>query len=374
MNRRQFLRTSALAGAGAIAAPMLNLGRFRLFAANAAGYSARTLEVVGRTTVVDMLGLLTLDWRKLQHWFREPASFDDAERRALAESGISVFHPAVEPNDPDPHAATRRWLGNWNRFLDARLDAFLRIDGPGDFTRLRADGRLGLLLGFQNSEHFRTPADVAEFHRLGQRVSQLTYNGGNRLGSGCFDARDRGLTGLGAETVAAMNLAGMAVDVSHCSERTSLDAIAASATPVLVTHANCRALTRHPRCKSDKVIRALGARNGVMGITALPAFVRQGGTATIEHLLDHFDHVARLVGIEHAGLGTDMDSHPVDPRTRRLRPAYALEGLRHPKRVFDIAEGLLARGYAESDVEGVLGGNFERALSAIWTAAPPASA
>src|SRR5262249_36278139 len=152
-----------------------------------------------------------------------------------------------------------------------------------------------------------TADDVALFHRQGQRVSQLTYNGQNRLGSGCKVPFDQGLTEYGAAVVRAMNQVGMAIDVSHCSERTPLDACAVAGEPVLITHANCRSLVPQPRCKSDAVIRAMAAKGGVMGITTVPAFVHPAPPATFEQVLDHFDHVARLVGVEHVGLGSDTD-------------------------------------------------------------------
>ena len=170
-------------------------------------------------------------------------------------------------------------------------------------------------------------ADVQSFHALGQRVSQLTYNARNRIGTGCREARDKGLSAYGAEIVTAMNRVGMAIDVSHCSERTCLDAFAASKKPVLITHSNCRAIADNPRCKSDAVIRAMAARGGVMGITAIAAFVSPRRTATVEDVLDHFDRVVHLAGIEHVGLGSDVDLEALDPRTGRVDSRYAVRGL-----------------------------------------------
>jgi membrane dipeptidase len=160
----------------------------------------------------------------------------------------------------------------------------------------------------------------------------------------------------------------MAVDVSHCGERTSREAIALSRRPVLVTHSNCRALSPgQPRCKSDELIRRLARGGGVVGLTVVPSFVGGGRAATLAGLLDHFDHVARLVGPEHVGLGSDLD-FAVDPATGRPRPFYDLRGLDPPLRVFQIADGLLSRGWSPGDVRLALGGNFRRALAAIFPA------
>lgn len=370
LNRRDFLRTGLLAGAGVLCAPMINRGRFSLFADQGTDYSARAIELVGRSTVIDMLGLLTLDWQKLYRWQGQPDSFTQADFRKLRSTGIGVFHPAVEPNATKPREAALRWTYRWNHFLGEQPSYFLRIDGAADLKRAREERKIGLLIGFQNSDHFEKMEDVKLFHGLGQRVSQLTYNDCNRLGAGCKEARDTGLTEYGAQIVQAMNRVGMAIDVSHCSDQTTLQAIAVSRKPVLVTHSNCRALVPHPRCKSDAVIRKMAARGGVMGITVLPAFLSQKPPARFTDVLDHFEHAIRLVGVEHVGVGSDTDVDAIDPRTNQVRPRYAVRGLRHAQRIFDLTEGLIRRGYKDQQLELILGGNFQRALAEIWSTAP----
>jgi membrane dipeptidase len=368
-DRRRLLKSGALAGAAVLAGPLLFRGRDALHAA-IASHRRRAYDLVRSTSVVDLLGLVTLDWARLRGWHREPRSLRLTDLRRLWASGVDVFHPAVELRAADPYGAARRWLAGWNRLIAAHPDDLLRVDGKGDLGRPYAEGKIGLLLGFQNSDHFRRVGDVFDFHAQGQRVSQLTYNRRNRLGDGCREPEDRGLTSFGATVVAEMNRVGMAIDVSHCGDATTLDAIAASKKPVLVTHANCRALVRHPRCKPDAVLRAMADGGGVIGITLLPAFLSARRPATIEHFLDHVDHVARLVGIEHVGLGSDSDLEGKDPRTRRPSPDYAVTGLRHARLAYDVAAGLLRRGYREDEVELVLGGNFARALGEIWSLDP----
>lgn len=368
MNRRQLLRTGLLGGLGLMGPPMINLGRCCLAAQPAAiEVPIEAVDLVLGSTVIDMLGLLTLDWAKLFRWYRSPDSFAEPDLHELEASGVNVFHPAVETSESNAHDAIRRWISNWVALLDDHPCTLTPITAPTDLVAAPQAGRIGVLIGFQNSDHFRSPADVEVFHRLGQRVSQLTYNERNRLGSGCRAGRDGGLTAFGAEIVAEMNRLGMAVDVSHCGERTTLDAIRASAKPVLITHSNCRALVPgHPRCKSDEVIRRMAAVGGVMGITIVRSFVSRRPSPTVDDLLDHFDHVARLVGVEHVGLGSDADVDTVDPATRRPRGLYRIRGLDPALRVFQIAAGLLGRGYGRRDVELVLGGNFRRALLDIW--------
>jgi len=238
-----------------------------------------------------------------------------------------------------------------------------------------------VILGLQNAQHFRRLDDVNTFRDLGQRVAQLTYNSRNLIGNGSTERRDDGLSDYGVAVVQRMNEVGMAVDVSHCGDRTTLDAFEVSRRPVLITHSNCRALVPgHPRVKSDEAIRAMAKSGGVMGITAVRMFVRDREPTTIEHVLDHFDHVAKLVGVEHLGVGSDIDLDGYDDMppelNKRLRAGYKgsygfrekidVEGLDHPKRMFDLTEGLIRHGYNDPDIEGVLGGNFVRVLSDIW--------
>lgn len=371
-SRRRFLRTAVAGGLGLLGAPHLARGQVRVPVAGAkpspVEVSTRAVDLVLGTTVVDMLGLLTLDWPRLAGWHADPLKFTEDDYRLLEASGVRVFHPAVETRATDPHRAALRWLAGWNRLLDGQGCFLARVAGVNDLLHVAKRGEIGVVLGFQDADHFRTAADVEAFHALGQRVSQLTYNERNRLGSGCYERVDRGLTAYGGAVVAAMNRVGMAVDVSHCGERTSFDAIEASRGPVLVTHANCRALVpRQPRGKSDAVLRALAAKGGVVGITTVRAFVG-GDRPTLEDLLDHFGHAAHVAGIEHVGLGSDVDVTARDPATGRERSFYEIRGLDQRARVFQIADGLLRRGFSAADVELVLGGNFRRALAAIWPA------
>jgi membrane dipeptidase len=157
-----------------------------------------------------------------------------------------------------------------------------------------------------------------------------------------------------------MNQVGMAVDVSHCGDRTTLDAIDASKHPVLVTHSNCRALVPGTaRCKTDEAIRRLAVKGGVMGVTMIRFFVSRRGTVTMENVLDHIDHITGLAGVEHVGLGSDCDLDGFDVKTN-------LDGVTYSKKVFDLTQGLLRRKYSRADIELILGKNFGRALQSIW--------
>jgi membrane dipeptidase len=344
---------------------MINRGHFALFGQGDVEYSAQTVDLIRCSTVIDMLGLLTLDFRKLWNWQTGPSRFQLADFQRLKDSGITVFHPAVGYTTGDIYTKSLRDVTQWNTFITTHPHQFQRVDGPADLEGVKAHGKIGIVLGQQNSGHFRSVEDVDCFHGLGQRVSQLTYKS-NRIGGGSSDARDDGLTEYGTQIVERMNKVGMAVDISHCGDRTTLEAVEASRKPVLITHSNCRALVHNSRrCKTDEAIRQTAVRGGVMGVTMVRFFVRTAGRTTIEDVLDHVDHVAKLVGVEHVGIGTDVD---LDGRDLRIRPNKKsdLDGIDYAKKVYDLTEGLVRRHYSSRNIELILGRNFHRVLSEIW--------
>jgi membrane dipeptidase len=347
---------------------MINLGRFSLFAQSGfaqsgSAYCARTVDLVRQSMVIDMLGLLTLNYREFSSWEKDPSRFRPADFLRLKNSGITALHPAVGYTRGDIYSESLRDIGRWNTFIKARPDQFLRIDTTGDFQLAKTQGKIGIVIGQQNSEHFRTVDDVDRFYAMGQRVSQLTYND-NRLGGGSSEALDHGLSEYGAAIIERMNRVGMAIDISHCSDRTTLETIEASERPVLVTHSNCRYLVRYSaRCKTDEAIQRMAAKGGVMGVTMVRAFVSAGAKANIESVLDHIDHIANLVGVEHVGLGSDVD---LDGRDRHSERKYDLDGIDYSKKIYDLTEGLVRRNYSSRNIELILGANFQRALSAMW--------
>jgi membrane dipeptidase len=139
----------------------------------------------------------------------------------------------------------------------------------------------------------------------------------------------------------------------------------------LITHSNCRALVPgSARCKTDEALRLLASRGGVIGITMVRNFVQASGGASIENVLDHIDHVAGLVGVEHVGIGSDVD---LEGRDAHIHPRkkFDLDGVDYSKKVFDLTEGLVRRKYSPENIALILGGNFRRALGSIWSPGVP---
>jgi membrane dipeptidase len=372
LDRRSFLRA-------AVAAPLIHLGRVRLFGAE---YSTRAVDLMKSSTVIDMLSPFALANSRSSELLDKPETFTAADLANYRASGIHAFHIAVGMGGPAVFQNTMQFVAGWDGFLAHHSETLKRIDSVADIDAARAGGKIGVIIGLQNSEHFRTPADVELFYRLGQRVSQLTYNARNMIGNGSTERRDEGLSDFGLAIVERMNRVGMAVDVSHCGDRTTLDAFEVSKKPVLITHSNCRVLVNgHPRCKTDEAIRKMAAQDGVMGISGVRMFVKADEPTTVESVLDHFDHVKKLVGPEFLGVGSDIDLFGYDAMPPKelaalkagYKGSYAfrdkvdIEGLNHPRRMFDLTEGLIRRRYTDDEIRGILGGNFRRVLAKSWT-------
>jgi membrane dipeptidase len=388
---RRISRRTALArlGVALAGAPAILRGRYRVFAGAATEYSARCIKLMEESIVVDLLNQFRFqDYGekppRIDRWLKEPGTLSAADADIYRGSKMTAVALGHAPANYDDGI---RFFADWNGLLAGYSDWFTRIDDASDFARAKAANRLGIMITFQNSLHFRRPDDVNTFWGLGQRISQLTYNMNNGIGSGFLEQRDGGLSVFGQSIVERMNQVGMAVDVSHCADQTTMDAIAASKRPVIFTHANCRALAPSlTRLKTDEAIKAMAKSGGMMGVAFIRFMVREQEPVTIEHALDHVDYAAKLVGVEHVAVGSDLDMvgnpNPIgggmDPKAQPNFARYrfhtdsagklTITGLDHPKRMFDFTEGLIRRRYNDADIKGIIGGNAVRVLTQIWHA------
>jgi len=216
---------------------------------------------------------------------------------------------------------------------------------------------------------------------------QLSYNRKSPFAAGVMEPTGGGLTALGQEAVKQMNVLGVAIDVSHANPQTTSDAIAASSKPVIITHAGCVAIHAHPRNKTDEQLRVLAAKGGVVGIYDLPYLTASPKQPTVDDYMAHMEHALKVAGEEHVGIGSDVGIDPFDTSPKGMaefnkfeeerqksgvaapeedRPTYVV-GLNLPRKIEVIADQLLKRGYSIGATEKVIGGNFARVFSEIWT-------
>lgn len=224
--------------------------------------------------------------------------------------------------------------------------------------------------------------DVLRFAwESGLRMLQLTYNGKNSIGCGCTDPDDGGISNFGRQAIALMDDLGVIVDTAHCGRRTTLEACQFSAKPVVASHTAAAMLHRHDRCKSNDELLAIAGTGGVVGIVAVPFFLTSDTHVTINHMLDHIDYVAKLVGPQHVAVGTDWPNQLPHSVLRdffrdaigqvgfrsehNVNPNATISGFRDYLDFANISRGLVSRGYSDSEIEGILGGNFLRVFESV---------
>lgn len=340
-------------------------------------YSSKVLDLVQRSLVIDMLAPLKLDFRP--EAYALPLS--DAEAAMFRTCGITGFHNSIGVGGATAYDDALEFIAAWSGFVGRNSHVFSLVGRADDLDAAKAKQKIAVIMGLQNADEFREPKDVKAFYELGLRCAQLTYNTQNLLGSGSTERVDGGISDYGEQIIKAMNEVGMLVDVSHSGDRTTLDAIELSPKPIAFTHSNCRALNNHPRLKTDEAIRKLAAKGGVMGITGVRMFVKATEPTTVEDIVDHIDHVVKLVGIEHVGIGSDSDlmgyDHMPPDQYKQLKAGYKAsyafrdkidtDGFDHPRKVYDLTAALIRRGYSDSNIQAILGGNFRRLLGITWT-------
>jgi membrane dipeptidase len=266
--------------------------------------------------------------------------------------------------------------------IEAMIDQFAHHAGrltlatsAGDIRAAAASGKIAGLMGLEGGHALEDDlANVENFYDLGIRYMTLTWSRSHSFADAAGDLRHGGLTDFGREVVREMNRLGMLVDVSHVSDATFWDVLEVTRAPVIASHSSARALVDVPRNLSDEMLRAVAQNGGVVMVNfggsfidpakagpwnaALDLLLHLGPSPVpLSHLLDHIDHVARVAGIDHVGLGSDFDGTPFLP-----------EGARDVAGFPNITAGLLARGHSEEDVRKILGENLLRVFAAAEAA------
>jgi membrane dipeptidase len=266
-----------------------------------------------------------------------------------------------------------------------------------DIRRAKKEGRVAALMGIEGGHAIENSLfALRDFYRLGVRYMTLTHNNTNDWADSARDeARHNGLTDFGREVVREMNRLGMLVDVSHVSDKTMADVLDTSTAPIIASHSSARALANHPRNVPDELLRRIAKNGGVVMVNFYPAFISDAYNAAenarterlkpqrdalqtqykndpkrlaeelqkltdanpipkvpLSVLIDHFDHIAKVAGIDHVGIGSDFDGVPDLP-----------EGMDDISKLPNITYELLRRGYSEQDVRKVLGENLLRVFA-----------
>lgn len=277
-------------------------------------------------------------------------------------------------------------LARWRDLVRENSDVAEIATTAAAVRRIGKAGKVGVILGFQNSNLFEGRIRFVElFAELGVRVVQLTYNNQNELGGSCYEAEDSGLARFGKEVVREMNAAGILVDCSHVGDRTTLDAIEASGKPIAVTHANARSLFDHKRNKSDAVIKALGQTGGVIGCATYRNITGDDYCSTLEAWCGMVARTVDIAGIDSVAIGTDRSHNFTAPDYAWMRMGRWTRGIDYgaasaarpgkapPPEWFPKVEnidvipgGLRAVGFTQDEVDKITHGNWLRLYEATF--------
>ena len=290
----------------------------------------------------------------------------DLERLKLggvtAQNFACYLLPHYLPSQATRH--TLRMIDLFYRTQAKHADALCLATKAGDIERAKTEGKVAGILSMEGAEGLEGDLGVLRMmYRLGVRWIGLTWNHRNQAADGLSEMRTGGgLTEFGVRLVQEMNQLGMVVDIAHLAPAGVRDVLATSEAPVVASHANAHAVCPVPRNLSDEQLEGVAETGGVVGVTYVPDFIRCGKDtttgeepATLDMLIDHVDHIVRVVGIDHVGLGSDFDGFGGSPPV----------GLEDVSCTPNITARLLERGYRSEDVHKILGGNWLRVIKQV---------
>lgn len=309
----------------------------------------------------------------------------DARASGMTAVNVTIGYVAG-PMSPYEYSVTQ--VAIWNKLIRDNAKDLIKVWSAEDIVRAKQEAKTGVIFGFQNAAMMGNNASrVDTFAGLGIKVIQLTYNRRNQLGDGSMEPENRGLTPFGEEVVERLNANNTLIDLSHSGEQTCMDAVRASIAPIAITHTGCRALSDTPRNKTDRELRLVADRGGLVGIYFMP-FLKEDSFPDVMDVVLHIEHAIHVCGEDHVGIGTDgltteiedMEAYHVGLKKEheaRKKAGIAAKGekpgvtpfipeIQGPGQFQQLADLLHRRGHSSSRIEKILGQNSLRLMETVW--------
>ena len=258
----------------------------------------------------------------------------------------------------------------------SRFKDIIFVKKVDDIMRAKKENKLAVGFHFQGTAPIGTNLSMVKyFYDRGIRHMLMAYNAKNKVGYGCHEDEDNGLTEFGRKLIKEMNKVGMVVDVAHTGYRTAMETIEVSESPVVVSHGNVAAVANHQRCYKDDQIKAIAENGGVFGVTGFGLFLGNDKNL-VEQYVKNIDHIVQLVGPKHVGIGLDyvydMDAFVKLADTNREKypedGGYFSNHLNQVEltQIPQITDSLLKLGYSNENIRDILGDNWLRIFTQVW--------
>lgn len=313
--------------------------------------------------------MLVIDGLQYSRWDRSIF----AQMRA---GGLDCVHVTIAYHESC--VETLRNIGKWNQLFERHGDLICRVGTAADVETASQQNKTGIVYGFQNCSPIEDDYTLVEiFHSLGVRFMQLSYNNQSLLATGCYEKNDAGITRFGRQVISEMNRVGMVIDMSHSAERSTLEAIELSQRPIAISHANPAFFEPALRNKSDSVLKALGESGGMLGFSLYPHHLKDGANCSLDSFCNMVATTAEMIGIKHIGIGSDLCQNQADSVVEWMRngrwskdkdfgegsaraPGFPVQPqwFANCSHYHNLAQGLLDKGFTQSDMEKVMGQNW----------------
>lgn len=272
----------------------------------------------------------------------------------------------------------------WNKWFEENSDLIIQATTTEDIRRAKRENKTAVVLNWQNTSGIEDQLSYLQiFSKLGVKIMQLTYNTQNYSGAGYTELRDSGLTGFGREVVDEMARVGIVCDLSHVGPQTSADVIEYAKVAPCFSHILPSGMKDVKRNKSDELIKAIGARGGMVGLSQFGPFMKKGNDSTIDDYVEAVDYVINLAGEDNVGIGSDasqghgrpspfMQWCNLDKGYARMLTPFGSDKVVKPLGPLSerpkLADAMVRAGWSDEKIRKILGENWMRYLKNVWGA------